>query len=53
MTPGALAIVDFLTEFLVKEQLEREAARAAEIDRTRNAEQNVAVIGDEQEELAR
>lgn len=42
MSPGARALVEYLAEQLAAAQLEREAARAAEIDRMRNAEQNAA-----------
>lgn len=42
MSPGARALVRFLAEQIAAAELEREDARAAEIDRTRNAEQNAA-----------
>lgn len=42
MSPGARALVEFLAEQLAAAQLEREAARAAEIDRSREADQNAA-----------
>lgn len=40
MSPGARALVRFLAEQLAAAELEREAARAAEIDRTRVATEN-------------
>lgn len=48
MSPGARALVRFLAEQLAAAELEREAALAAEIDRTREAAENVPSQTEEQ-----